>query len=144
MRRTNFLFMLIALAMALLAACSSQVNTEQDVIEIRKVMEQRARAIVSKDIELYQSLFVVDYYDGHYRLPELIDDMRDNFQKYSKITLTFQRAPVELKMNSARVIQRLVYHAEGLDKPIHNHEKLLLRRIEGKWYISGGVQIGLF
>ena len=41
----------------------------------------------------------------------------DIFARYENILFTAQKAPVETKMNSARVVQRIVYEAKG----VRNH-----------------------
>ena len=123
--------------------CNTSAPSPEDVIDVRKTLEKRAIAIRSKDIEAYRSVFLPDYFDGKYRLEDLVAEMEGMFSKYESIEFTAQKAPVETKMNSARVVQRIVYEATGREKPIHGREILQLRRIEGAWKISGGVYTGL-
>ncbi len=129
---------------AMAAGCDrSPASREDDIIAVRKVMEQRAQAIANKDIEAYANLIHPEYNDGRNTRDMVIADMQQAFNTYSSIELTYQKAPVELQMNTARVIQRLIYRVDG-DKRIHDHEVLILRKTDGRWMISGGVTTGLF
>ena len=46
-------------------------------------------------------------------------------------------------MNSARMVGEISYKPAGAEKPVWDHEITLFRRVNGKWYISGGIRIGL-
>lgn len=129
-------------ALFLISGCSHQ-SRDQDTVEIRKVLETRAKAIESKDIALYQSVFMPEYFDGKTTLQDIVDDMQTSFSKFAHIRLKYQKSPIEFKMNSARVIERITYNVVGIEKPVYDHEILLMRNVDGKWYISGGVKTGL-
>jgi len=124
-------------------ACNTSAPNPEDVVAVRKVLAQRAEAIRSKDMESYKAVFMPDYFDGKYKYQDIIDEMTQAFATYESIDFTAQRAPVEVKMNSARVVQRIEYELKGREKPAREREILLLRRIEGEWKISGGVVLGL-
>ena len=126
-----------------LVACTTTGVDEEDVVAVRKVLAERADAIAAKDINRYRALFLPDYFDGKSSLEDVVSEMDQAFKAYDSIKLTMQKSPVDLKMNSARVIQRIVYDVAGGEKPLHGHETLLLRRVDGEWKISGGVQLGL-
>jgi hypothetical protein len=126
-----------------LTACNTGAPNPEDVIDVRKTLSQRAKAIKEKNIDAYREVFMPEYFDGNYRREDLVNEMAALFAKYESIEFIAQKAPVETKMNSARVVQRIVYEFKGGDKPVHGREILQLRRIDGKWYISGGVYTGL-
>ena len=136
------LFTVLLLASGLLA-CNTSAPSPEDVIDVRKTLSKRSNAIKNKDIEAYRSVFIPDYFDGAYKLEGIVSEMEQMFASYESIDFTAQKAPVETKMNSARVVQRIVYEAKGRAKPIHGREILQLRRIKGEWLISGGVHTGL-
>lgn len=140
---TKLFSLLFITSALLLSGCNTSAPNPEDVIDIRKLLAKRAEAIRDKDMETYRQLFMPEYFDGKYRLEDLLMDMGEAFKKYPSVTITQQRAPVETKMNSARVVQRVVYDLEGREKPVEGREILLLRHYEGKWRISGGVMVGL-
>lgn len=146
--RSGRVFGGLLLALSLLLAvigCSPQdVVSEEDVIAVRKVMEDRAKAIAAKDIELYKSLILDGYSEQSVTKAQIVGDMALKFQNYPGLKLTYQRSPVEVKMNTARVVGRVTYDVVGLEKPVQEQEILVLRRIDGKWFISGGININLF
>lgn len=133
----------VLLICGVLAGCNTTQVSEEDVVAVRKVLAERAAAIEARDINRYQALFLSDYFDGKYKLEDVVSDMQSVFEKHKTVKLVMQKSPVNVTMNSARVIQRVVYEVDGVDKPIHGHETLLLRRIDGVWKISGGVELGL-
>ena len=126
-----------------LSGCNTSAPNPEDVIDVRKTLSKRSQAIRDKDIEAYRSVFIPDYFDGKYKRDDIVSEMAAMFTKYEHIEFTAQKAPVETKMNSARVVQRIVYEAKGMDKPIHGREVLQLRHVNGEWLISGGVYTGL-
>lgn len=131
------------LIVSLFSGCNTSAPNPDDVIDVRKTLSKRSQAIKDKDIEAYRSVFIPDYFDGKYRLEDLVSEMAAMFAKHESIEFTAQKAPVETKMNSARVVQRIIYDATGMEKPLHGREILQLRRINGEWLISGGVYTGL-
>jgi len=137
--RLSLIFMLL-----LMAACSrGPENREEDVVAVRKLMQARAEAIANKDIDAYARLIHPEYNDGRNTREMVIEDMRHAFATYDSIAFSYQKAPVELKMNTARVVQRIMYRVNG-DKTLHDHEVLILRKSDGRWMISGGITTGLF
>jgi len=127
-----------------LAGCGRQEQSrEQDLVEVRKVLEIRDKAIETADMALYRSVIYPEYFDGGATLEQILSEMEDAFAMGKKIEFTYQKSPVEFKMNTARVVQRIIYRIEGREKASHGHERLILRKIEGKWIISGGIQTGL-
>jgi hypothetical protein len=138
----KFWFLAALVVVAGLAGCEREPPRDQDVIEIRKLMEQRKQAIENQDIELYSSLIYDGYTDVRSNKKDLVADMESAFKRYKSISFTYQRSPIEFKMNTARVIQRIIYHVDDTNESYHDHEITLLRQVDGKWYISGGVRSG--
>lgn len=128
---------------ALLAACNTGETSQEDIIAVRKVIEQRAIAIREKNLDKLRSLFVDDYFDGKYRVDDIVNELSAAYSQYPSIELTQQKSPVEVKMNTARVVQRIVYDGQGFAKPLHGQEILYLRRINNEWKISNGVAVGV-
>lgn len=137
-------FFLVLFCLPFLIACD---NTEQSnreaTVAVKKIMAQRKQAIESKDINLYKSLILPDYNDGKSSYQEQIEFMQSVFTRYEKIEFTYQKSMVDIKMNSARMVGQISYKPKGADKPVWNHEITLFRRVDGKWYISGGINLGL-
>jgi|GEM_PF-3177573 len=137
---TAFLMILIAVS-----ACSPQSEvTEEDVIGVRKVMEDRAKAIAAKNITAYAAVFFDGYNERSVTKVQLVDDMAQKFEKYATLKLTYQRSPVEVKFNTARVVSRISYDVAGFEKPVYDQEILTFRRINDRWVIAGGVNPNLF
>ena len=129
----------------LMSACSRDSGpTPEEVQAVKAVMEKRAVAIKNKDIEMYKDVFLKDYDDGHSNYQMIVAEMAENFKQYETIEFTYQRSPVDLKMNSARMVGKVSYKTNRMEKPVYNHERTLFRRVDGKWYISGGMATGLF
>ena len=135
----------ILLVVVLLNGCDRTTGpTTEESNEVRAVMEKRALAIKNQDIELYKSVFLPDYNDGSSNLQMIVEDMAAHFAKYESIEFTFKRSRVDLTMNSARMVGMVPYKTETMDSLVANHEITLFRRVDGQWYISGGVAVGLF
>ncbi len=124
------------------SGCSTYAPSEEDVADVRKVLELRKQAIETENIEAYGKLIIDDYFDGRLNKEQLIAEMQSIFDQYDEIKLTQQRAPVEIKKNTARVIQQVVYTAKGLEKPfIQLREKILVRNYKGQWLMSYGIDM---
>lgn len=130
--------------MTLFACSKGDAPRPDDVAAVRALMEQRAQAIANKDIEAFRQLIHDEYNDGRNSKDDIVMYMEEVFAKYDKISLDYQKAPVELKMNTARVVQRLVYDINDGENKVHDHEHLILRKSNGVWQMFGGIKIGLF
>lgn len=143
--KINTSFLLLIIAAVFLGACDrKQGPTKEEVAAIKGVMEQRAVAIKNKDLELYKTLFLSDYNDGKANYELIIEEMAANFEQYESIEFTYQRSPVDLQMNSARMVGIISYKTNTMEKPVSTQEITLFRRVNDKWYISGGASVGLF
>ncbi|MDH5229199.1 MAG: hypothetical protein OEZ58_11595 [Gammaproteobacteria bacterium] len=141
-KRIGFIvFLLLTLG---LAACSGPQDTrEADIIAVKKVMEKRAKALQSQDLQLFSALIYDAYDDGRSTKASIVAETEAAFKRYKHIKLNYQRSPVEFNMNTARLIQRISYQLD--EQPlIHEREILILRKINGEWLISAGVIAGLF
>ena len=74
----------------------------------------------------------------------IVEDMETHFAQYDSMEFTFKRSRVDLTMNTARMVGMVTYKTETMDSPVANHEITMFRRVDGQWYISGGVALGLF
>ncbi|MDH5300004.1 MAG: nuclear transport factor 2 family protein [Gammaproteobacteria bacterium] len=106
-------------------------------------MELRAQAMASKDIAAFEQLLHEEYNDGPNTKADILEYMREVFARYDQIAMKYQKAPVELKMNTARVVQRLEFKVNQETQIIHDHELLMLRKSNGVWQISGGIKLGV-
>jgi len=129
----------------LISACDRNSGpTPEEIQAVKAVMEKRAVAIRNKDIEMYKDVFLKDYDDGRGNYQMIVAEMAENFRLYDTIEFTYQRSPVDLTMNSARMVGNVSYKTNRMQKPVFDHEITLFRRVDGQWYISGGMAIGLF
>jgi len=143
-RFVRVVYIAVMLLSVIVAACSSNNDSrDQDLVDIRKVLEQRNNAIENKDLSLYKSLIFPEYFDGGASLEQILSEMEYAFKQHETIAFTYQKSPVEFQMNTARVVQRIIYRVAGEEKGRHGHERLILRKLDGKWIISGGIQTGL-
>jgi len=144
MKRILQTFFVILVSFAVLAACEDKEQTRRDAtVEVKKVMAKRKEAIETKNIELYKSLILPEYDDGQSSYKEQVEYMQSLFERYESIQFTYQKSMVDLKMNSARMVGKISYKPKGAEKATWNHEVTLFRRVDGKWFISGGVNLGL-
>jgi len=137
------LFLLLILSGII--ACSQEVESRKDVhTDLKKIMEKRKLAIESKDMEAYKKLFFLEYLDGGVNYETIIQDMQNQFSDHDKIAFTYEKSPMNYKMNTARMVSTVSYQTEKMEKPVYHQEKTMFRRVGGQWYISGGVAVGLF
>ena len=129
------------LTCAVLLSCGSTVSQREDIVAVKKVMAQRKQAIESHDLALYQQLLLPAYADHNTDYQTQVENIKSLFTRYHKIDLTYQLSPVEISGQSARVAGTISYKLNELDKPIYIHETTLFRKLNGKWYISGGVSL---
>jgi len=145
--RKLYLLQLIAMIflMFFLNACNkSNVVSPETIAQVKAVMEKRAQAIKNKDMELFKQVFLPDYNDGKNTYQDIVEGMAENFRNYESIAFTYQRSPVDLSMNSARMVGTVSYQGNSMDKAVFDHEITQFRRVDGQWYISGGVNVVVF
>ena len=135
------IFVLIVLS---LYGCDRTKDISQDVEIIRSIIEQRAVAIANNDITLYRNLFLPEYNDIGVTRDQLVAVMERNFKQYPQLTFEHGGSPIEITMNTARIVHQITYRGEGLDKPVYDRELLYFRRVDGQWYMSAGVKVDLF
>lgn len=139
------LFVITLFSLQFLMACAPEVEDRKVVHKnLKKVMLQRKQAIESKDIEAYKKVIFKDYLDGGVTYQLLIGDMQNQFANNEKIEFDYKKNPMNFKMNTARMVSMVSYKTEKMEKPVFHHEKTIFRRVDGQWYISGGVAVGLF
>lgn len=139
------LLIIFLISLQFLSACSSEVESRKQVhADLKAVMDKRKLAIESKDIEAYKKLFYTGYQDGGVDYDAIIEDMKHQFSNYDKIEFNYEKNPMNYKMNTARMVSMVSYKTEKMEKPVFYHEKTMFRRVDGQWYISGGVGVSLF
>ncbi len=135
---------LVLIIVLSLSGCDRSKDISQDVAMIRSIIDQRAVAIASNDIMLYRNLFLPEYNDIGVTRDQLVAVMERNFKQYQPMTFEHGGGPIEIIMNTARIVHQVTYRGEGLDKPMHDREILYFRRVDGQWYMSAGVKVDLF
>jgi len=127
-----------------LYGCDRTKDISQDVAMIRSIIEQRAVAIANNDITLYRNLFLPEYNDIGVGRDQVVATMERNFKQYPHMTFEHGGSPIEITMNTARIVHQITYRSEGWEKPVYDREILYFRRVDGKWYMSAGVKVDLF
>ena len=142
--RIKFVFLLL-LGLALLSACDDEKQTNVEAtVAVRKIMAERKKAIETKDIELYKRLILPDYSDGKTTYKQQIEFIQSLFDRFKKIEFRYNKSEVNFMFNTARTTQRIYYKPDDAEKTIWDDEVTMYRRVNGKWYISGGINTGLF
>ena len=139
------LFLITLFLFQFLTACAPEVEDRKIVHQnLKKVMLLRKQAIETKDIEAYKKIIFIDYLDGGVNYNMLIADMQNQFENNEKIEFDYKKNPMNFKMNTARMVSMVSYKTEKMENPVFHHEKTIFRRVDGQWYISGGVAVSLF
>ena len=126
-----------------LVGCDKQASTEQSVEEVKQVLLVREQAIESKDIELYKSILFKEYFENGIGFEDVVADIELLFSLEGDIEYEYQKARPSVTMNSARVVHNVEYQFPVSGKSVKAHEILYLRKVEGRWLISGGFTLGL-
>jgi len=127
----------------LLSGCEVEVPVEESMAGVGKVLEIRKQAIDNKDIELYKSILLSDYSSSGIPLDSAISDIERLFSNEEQIEFIYQNAPPSIAMNTARVTHMIEYKLIPSGKSTKIRETIHLRRVEDKWFISGGIILGL-
>lgn len=140
-----FLLLMIFAVLQFTVACSPEIETRSEVHkDLKALMDKREQAIEAKDIEAYKKLFIKEYLDGGIVYKTIIDDMETQFANAETIEFHYEKNPMNFKMNTARMVSMVSYKTDKMEKWVFHHERTIFRRIDGKWYFSGGVAVGLF
>lgn len=143
--RLIVLFIVGFIAFPLVTACSPEVESRSQVHkDLKEIMEKRKQAINNKDIDAYKKLFLPEYMDGGVDYQTLMLEMEGQFAAFDTIEFDFVKNPMNFTMNTARMVSMVSYKTNNMEKPVFHHERTIFRRVNGKWFISGGVAIGLF
>jgi len=139
------LLVIFLFSLQFIAACSPEVESRKEVhADLKAIMDKRKAAIESKDIEAYKKLFLTEYQDGGLNYQMIVEDMKSQFSNHEKIEFTYEKNPMNFTMNTARMVSMISYKTPSMEKPVFHHEKTMFRRVDGQWYISGGVSVSLF
>ena len=139
------LLVILLVSLQFIVACSREVESRKVVhSDLKAIMDKRKLAIENKDIEAYKKLFYTGYQDGGKNYDVIIEDMKYQFSNHDKIEFNYEKNPMNFTMNTARMVSMVSYKTEKMEKPVFHHEKTMFRRVDGQWYISGGVGVSLF
>jgi len=127
----------------LLSGCEVEVPVEESIAGVDKTLEIRKQAIDNKDIELYKSILLSEYSSSGVPLDSVISDVERLFSTEEQIEFIYQNAQPSIAMNTARVTHMIEYKLIPSGKSTKIRETINLRRIEDKWFISGGIILGL-
>lgn len=133
----------VLLAMVFLAGCDKAAPIERSIMEVNEVLMIRAKAIETKDLELYKSIIYKDYSENGVTYNDVVQSIERIFAKEGGLKYVYQKARPSVTMNSARVVHMVEYHFAASGDVAKDHEKLYLRKIDGRWLISGGVSLAI-
>ncbi len=140
-RFTQFICALIALV--ILSGCEVEVPVEESIAGVDKILAIRKQAIDNKDLALYKTILLPDYSSSGVLYENVISDIERIFATSDNIEFIYQKPPPTIAMNSARVIHMIEYRFTPSGKSTRIRETINLRRVNGKWFISGGIILGL-
>lgn len=143
--RLSLLLIVGFIILPLMTACSPEIESRSEVHkDLKDIMEKRVQAIKNKDIIAYGKLFLPEYLDGGVDHQMLMEEMESQFSASETIEFSFVKNPMNYTMNTARMVSMVSYKTNNMEKPVFHHERTVFRRINGEWFICGGVAIGLF
>jgi len=130
-------------ALVFISGCEVEVPVEESIAGVDKILEIRKQAIENKDIALYKSILLPEYSSSGVPLDNVIGDLERLFSTEEQIEFIYQKAPPSIAMNTARVIHMIEYKLTPSGKSKKMRETIHLRRVNGQWFISGGIILGL-
>jgi len=134
---------LFLMVFVVVSACDRAAPIEEGVKGVNAVLVLREKAIESKDLELYKSLVFEGYAESGFSYDDVIGDITHLFATPGAIDYQYQKARPSISMNSARVVHMVEYTFEETGESKKIHETLYLRKVNGKWLMSGGVTLGV-
>jgi hypothetical protein len=137
------ILMAMSLVLLLSVGCDTRTDHSEDIAAIYKILELRQKAVGSKDLALYESIIFSGYSSRGVKREMVLDDFKLTLQRIPELSLRMPRIRPDVKRNSARIAQSSFYRT-GADKPaVQIKETLMFRKIEGHWFISEGIVLGL-
>lgn len=133
LRRLGFALCILGAA-PLIAGCS---DGEEQAIE--QLLDDRVRALSTRDLALYEALIASDYADGGETRSALVQRMDGYFRRFEVIELEVADRDIERDGDTARVSQAIRMRVSGLPEPMRDREVLELRKASGRWVIVGGL-----
>jgi len=130
-------------ALAIMSGCEVEVPVEESIAGVDKILEIRKRAIDTQDLALYKTILLPDYSSSGTPLDSVVSDIERLFTSNEKIEFIYQKAQPTIAMNSARVTHMIEYKLSPSGKSVKTRETINLRRVNDKWFISGGITLGL-
>ncbi|MFV2057121.1 MAG: hypothetical protein ACC707_11685 [Thiohalomonadales bacterium] len=135
------LFLLITIV--LLVSCDTRKDYSVDIAAIYAVLQVRQQAVANSDLDLYDSILFSDYSDAGIRRDLVLEDIKITFDRFPVLTLQQPRIRPDVKRNSARILQSSMYQSASGKKSVQLREVLMFRKSAGKWYLSGGIALGV-
>lgn len=133
-----FAALLLCAAVALLTACGpSQAEKEQ----ILRVMQVRAQAMNSRNINLYLTVISPAYSDRGKELAQLKDGLEAGFKVYDSLTYQANEQKITIKGRQAEVTgtYRMKVVIRGREMVLDGKEHLLLSKEADGWKITAGL-----
>lgn len=124
----------LALAPPLLTGCG---DGEEHAIE--QLLDDRVRALSSRNLALYEALIAADYSDDGETRRDLVRRMEGYFERFDSIELEVADREIERDGDTAWVSQAIRLRVSGLSQPMSDREVLELRKASGRWVIVGGL-----
>jgi len=139
----NRLLFCITLVLLLMTGCDTRKDYSADIEAIYQVLEVREQAVADKNLELYDGIIFSEYSDRGVKRTLVLEDIKLTFEQYPDLGLQMPRIRPDVKRNSARIMQSSFYRSEASKPEVQIQETLMFRKMEGRWYISGGIALGL-
>jgi len=141
--RLVLLITMVLLAVVLLVSCDTRKDYSIDIAAIYAVLQVRQQAVANNDLKLYDSILFSDYSDAGVKRDLVLEDIKMTFDRFPVLTLQQPRIRPDVKRNSARILQSSLYESASEKKSVQLREVLMFRKNAGKWYLSGGIALGV-
>ncbi len=119
--------------------CSKKTN---DYNSIKKVLDLRTEALEKGNIQLYSKLIALNYGGNQKVRNNIIKKANGIFKNTKSRKIKVLDRAIYLKGNKATVIQKIritMTFKNGQHRVIEGTEKILLKKINNKWKITGGL-----
>lgn len=136
-------FIVMLSVVPLLSGCENEIPVEQSIAEVDKILEVRKQAIDNKDLTLYKTIILPEYSSSGVLYETVIEDIERLFDTEETIEFKYQKAQPTIAMNTARVTHMIEYRFTPSEKSDKIRETIMLRRVNGQWYLSAGITLGM-
>lgn len=133
----------VVFVMLSVAGCDTRKDYSADIEAIYQVLDVRQQAVSNKDLSLYESIIFSEYSEYGAKRELVLEDMKLTFERYPDIELKMPRIRPDVTRNTARIMQSSFYRSSADQPVVQIKETLMFRQIDGRWFISGGIVLGL-